>query len=188
MKDLAAAALGAWLLALPLTGLAAPPTWKAVAADSELRFSAYYEGEELPGRFTAFTVTLESSGDTLGPAALVVEVETASADMSDREINAEIGEPEWFDTAAFPVARFESRDIRKSDTGYLAVGRLRLKGVDQALELPLDWRQDGDSAELSGSIRLSRRDWRIGTGEWSSEASLADRVDLRWRVRLVPTD
>jgi polyisoprenoid-binding protein YceI len=182
------AALGALLLALPLAARADPQTWTAVPAESELRFSAYYEGEELSGRFAAFTVTVETDCETGAPAALVVEVETASADMSDREINAEIDEPEWFDVASFPTARFEAHDIQPAEPGYLAVGRLQLKGIDQSLELPLAWEREGDSAGLTGSIRMSRQEWRIGTGEWSNDASLSDRVDLRWRVKLVPAD
>jgi hypothetical protein len=52
----------------------------------------------------------------------------------------------------------------------------------------LAWEREGDSAGLTGSIRMSRQEWRIGTGEWSNDASLSDRVDLRWRVKLVPAD
>ena len=180
--------LGGLLLGAPLAARSAPQTWAMVPAESELGYSAYYEGEELPGRFTAFSVTLESDGATGAPATLVVEVQTASADMNDREINAEIGEAEWFDVAAFPTARFESRDIRPAKAGYLAVGTLRLKGIEHELELLLNWQREDAAAELSGSIRLSRENWRIGTGEWSNDASLSDRVDVRWRVKLVPAD
>lgn len=180
--------LAGLLLAVPLAARSAPQTWAMVPAESELGYSAYYEGEELPGRFTAFSVKLESDGTTGAPAALVVEVQTASADMNDREINAEIDETEWFDVASFPTARFESRDIRPVEAGYLAVGTLQLKGIEHELELPLNWRREDASAELSGSIRLSRENWRIGTGEWSNNASLSDRVDVRWRVKLVPAD
>lgn len=188
MKAIARSVLAVGLLALPLAADTAPRAWKLAPAESELRFSAYYEGEELPGRFTEFTVAVDSDSDSGAPMALVVEVKTASADMNDREVNAEIDQPEWFDVDSFPLARFESRDIRLAETGYLAVGSLRLKGIERELELPLSWQQEGDSAELSGSLRMSRENWQIGTGEWSNNASLSDRVDVRWRVKLVPAD
>jgi polyisoprenoid-binding protein YceI len=162
--------------------------WSSVAANSELRFSASYEGEELPGEFADFDVRLETDEETGSPAALFVEVRTGSADMNDREINAEIVEPDWFDVQAFPNASYESSDIRPADTGFLASGRLRIKGIEQALEIPLAWSREGDTAILSGTVTLSRQAWRVGTGEWSNNASLADRVDVRWRVTLVPAD
>jgi polyisoprenoid-binding protein YceI len=108
--------------------------------------------------------------------------------MKDREVNAEIVEPDWFDAQAFPTANFESRDIRPAESGFLAIGRLRLKGIEQPLEIPLDWRPEGETATLSGSVALSRQAWDVGTGEWSNNASLSDRVDVRWRVTLSPAD
>lgn len=176
------------LLAYAPKLLADTECWSSVAADSELTFSAYYEGEELRGRFAAFSVTLEIQEKTGAPAALWVEVTTASADMNDREVNAEIAEPDWFDAQAFPAASFESRDIQLAESGFIANGRLRIKGIERALQIPLEWAREGDRAILAGSVRLSRQDWQVGTGEWSNNASLSDRVDVRWRVTLVPAD
>jgi polyisoprenoid-binding protein YceI len=172
------------LLLAPGMALATEGLWVSSAADSELGFSVWYEGEELPGRFEQFETRLEldESGE---PHALTVAVEVASADMNDRQINQELGKPEWFDSAAFPRAVFSSSEIRRAGAGYLATGRLQLKGIDKALEIPLEWRRDGDSATLSGAVVLLRRDWQIGSGEWASDASLADRVELRYRVTLI---
>lgn len=178
----------ATVLAVPGALRAGPESWTSVAAESELRFSAYYEGEELFGQFAAFSVELDTDDATGQPIALTVEVNTASADMNDREINAEIAEPEWFDVRAFPLARFECREIRRAAGDYSAAGVLRLKGIERPLEIPLTWQRDGSTAVLSGSIRLSRSDWHIGTGEWANDASLSDRVDVDWRVHLVPAN
>jgi polyisoprenoid-binding protein YceI len=188
MKRLTRVACCAVSLSAPGLLVADPGQWSAVAANSELSFAAYYEGEELPGRFAAFGVRLETDEETGVPTALFVEVQTGSADMQDREVNAEIVEPEWFDARSFPTANFESRDIRPAESGFLAIGRLRLKGIEQALEIPLDWKPEGETATLSGSVTLSRQAWEVGTGEWSNNASLSDRVDLHYRVTLDPVD
>jgi polyisoprenoid-binding protein YceI len=180
-------ALATGLLAVgTVVGEVRAASWHSVADDSELVFTAYYEGEALPGRFERFRVELETGEGAREPRALVVEVETGSADMRDREINAEIAEPEWFDIRTYPVARYESDSIRAEGDGYVASGRLRLKGVERSLEIPLELTWDDGGIGLSGSVRLSRQDWRIGTGEWSADASLSERVDLRWRVDLAP--
>lgn len=160
--------------------------WRSEAASSELAFSAWYEGEELPGVFKDFEVLVELDEPGTGPGTLVVEVEVGSVDMKDREVNAELSESAWFDVASFPVAVFASRDVRPAGSGFLAVGHLQLKGTEKPLEVPLEWRRNGDSATLSGSLTLSRQNWRVGTGEWASDSSLADRVELRFRVALAP--
>ena len=160
--------------------------WVSRAADSELAFSAWYEGEELPGRFEQFEARLELDANNGEIRALTVEVELGSADMNDREINEELREPEWFNTKVFPRAVFSSSEIRPAGADYVAVGQLRLKGIEKALQIPLEWRRDGDSARLSGTVVLLRHDWQIGSGEWASETRLADRVELRYRVTLAP--
>lgn len=185
-QNLAIGALALLAASQPL--IADPVRWSSMAADSELGFSAYYDGQELSGRFASFTVTLEIDGQTRAPAALRVEVETASADMNDREVNAEIVEPAWFDSSTFPAASYASQDIRPTEDGFVAHGCLHIKGMEQALQIPLEWKQADQTAILSGAVRLSRLNWQVGTGEWSSDTHLSDRVDVRWRVTLVPTD
>jgi len=182
----AAACAALALLASAGHALADGNQWRSTGAGSELAFSAWYEGEELTGHFADFAARVELDEDGSGPRVLTVEVSVASADMKDREVNEELKEPDWFDATTFPTAVFASSDIRPAETGYVASGHLQLKGIDQLLEIPLDWRRDGDSATLSGSVTMSRRDWRIGAGEWSSDASLSDRVELRYTVALKP--
>lgn len=179
------ACAGALLLA-PGVLPASETRWVSRAADSELAFSAWYEGNELPGRFEQFEARLELDASDGELRALNVQVEVGSADMNDREINEELREPEWFDTTAFPRAEFSSSEIRPAGADYVAVGRLRLKGIEKDLEIPLEWRRDGDSATLSGTVVLLRHDWQVGSGEWASETRLADRVELRYRVTLTP--
>jgi polyisoprenoid-binding protein YceI len=160
--------------------------WLSQATDSELAFSAWYDGKELVGRFAKFDVRVELDAVRNAPRALTVEVEVGTADMKDREINQELAEPDWFDSRSFPVAVFTSREISQSEGGFLAAGVLRLKGIEQAVAIPLTWQRDGDTATLSGSVVVSRSAWRVGAGEWSSDASLADRVEVRYRVVLAP--
>lgn len=163
-------------------------TWQSQADGSELNFSAWYEGEEIPGRFSRFAVQLTTDDSTGEPAALTVEVEVGSADMSDAEINQELAEPDWFDSESFPAARFLGEDIAASADGYVAAGRLQLKGVERSLQVPFAWRREGEQATLSGSVDLSRLAWQVGGGEWASDASLADRVRVSFEIRMVPAD
>ena len=174
------------LLPLAPWALAAEVQWVSQPTTSELAFAAWYDGEKLPGKFGEFQarVTMDESGT--GPGTLAVQVELASADMNDREINAELAEPDWFHVASFPRAEFFSEHIRPGESGYLADGHLRLKGIDRALEIPLDWRLDGNAATLSGTVILSRQQWQIGVGEWAGDARLEDRVELRYTVDLAP--
>lgn len=177
------------LLASPLLGPSPaaaqePAQWQATPANGELSFSAWYEGEAVTGRFRRFEVRVTMDESGRAPVALEVEVETGSADMNDREVNAELAEPEWFDVANFPAASFRSSDIRLSGERYIATGVLRIKGIEHPLELPLAWDERGGTTLLTGQVNLSRHDWQIGTGEWSGDTALADRVEVRYDLKL----
>lgn len=178
-------AAAAWL-PLAQYAVADDVQWIAQRENSELAFAAWYDGEKLSGKFNEFQVSMIMDESGGGPSVLTVQVELGSADMNDREINAELAEPDWFHVASFPRAEFHSDHIQAVDSGFLAVGHLRLKGIDRALEIPLDWQRDGDSATLSGTVMLSRLQWQIGIGEWAGDTRLEDRVELRYTVDLAP--
>ena len=173
-------------LALLITAVSLPAAaeteWESRTDGSELRFSAWYEGEEIPGRFGRFSVRLGTGAADGEPVSLAVEVRMSSADMNDGEVNQELAEPEWFGTAAYPAARFVSDDIVPADGGFLARGQLRIKGVERPLEVPFAWRPDGRQGRLTGAVELSRLAWQVGAGEWASDASLADRVRVSFDV------
>lgn len=177
--------LVALLAAAASSPAAADPQWLSVAEDSKLRFAARYEGEEIPGRFSRFSVRLTTDPGTGEPAALVVEVDMVSADMNDDEINQELSGPDWFATARFPAAQFIADDIRSRDDGFVASGRLRIKDVEHPLEVPFTWRPGGERSMLAGSAELPRLAWRIGAGEWAEDDSLADRVQVTFDLVLV---
>ena len=179
-------------LALLITAVSLPAAaetqWESRADGSELGFSAWYEGEEIPGRFGRFSARLTTGAAAVEPVSLTVEVRMNSADMNDGEVNEELAEPEWFGTAAYPAARFISDDIVPADGGFLARGQLQIKDVEQPLDVPFAWRLDGDRGRLSGAVELSRLAWRVGVDEWESDASLADRVRVSFDVDMQRAD
>lgn len=170
----------------PADAVADSVAWVSQASGSTLAFSAWYDGEELLGAFGDFRVRLILDEGGSNPTDLEVEVRMGSADMNDREINAELSEAEWFDSASFPLAAYTSNAIRAAPSGYLASGQLRLKDSTQALDIPLHWEAGDGQVSLSGSVILSRQAWRIGTGEWAGDTRLEDRVEVRYEVTLIP--
>ena len=183
-----------WLFAAVLaiaTGpcLADSAKWRSVAADSELQFVARYENQALNGRFNAFSVMVTLAENDGFPLSMKVLVDVASADMNDRDVNSELGQPDWFDSSAFPQAIFESGElVRVDQQRYLARGVLSLKGVSRDLEVPFTWRRNSGTASITGSMEMSRLAWNIGSGEWTETDVISDTVQLNFTVTLEPAD
>ncbi len=183
----------ALLLATWLLPMISPPLlaagWTSLAEPSELRFVARWEDQPLNGRFSRFIVTVETDDSGLTPERLRVEVDVGSADMNDREINDELTQPDWFYVERFPKAVFQSEQISPGDSGgLLAPGTLELKGIRESTSVPFTWQLREGEAELSGAMTLSRGAWSIGMGEWENDDTIADNVELEFRVVLRPAD
>lgn len=187
----AAAIAATIILTCSTTGLNAEetPDWESFLPASKLEFTVHYEGQQLTGRFEHFGVEMSFDPERPREGSLKVRVRVTSADMSDREVNAELQEPEWFDGARFEQAVFSSDKIRATGDGtYLATGSLALKGTTSSVAVPFEWRHTPAGAELQGGLTLSRSRWEIGSGEWASMDVLADEVQIRFSVTLQRLD
>ena len=83
--------------------------------------------------------------------------------MNDGEVNQELAEPEWFDFARHPEARYRADDIQAVGPGrYRAAGEISLKGVTRPLPLEFAWESGPAGARLIGELALDRSAFGIG--------------------------
>lgn len=173
------------VLAMMLTTPVYAASWQSVQGESKLEFIATYEGADAPGQFGQFAVTSNFDPLSLDTSSILVDVDITSASMGNAEIDEAIAQPEWFDAAAFAQAEFRSEKIHATnDLEYVAEGILSLKGVKKPVTVPFRWRPDGRTAEMTGSLTLSRVDFDIGSGEWETEASIGHAVQVRFTIVL----
>lgn len=163
--------------------------WKMQPADSRLGFTATFEKTPAPGVFRRFDVQLGLEPAKPGPSHLDVSIDVASADMSSPDMNKAIAGNEWFDFTRFSRAEFHAGEIRQTKpNGFVAVGTLRLKGVQQAVEVPFTWNNSGDTGTMEGSFVLKRGAFGIGTGEWTATEVIGADVTVAFKVRLRKVD
>lgn len=181
-----ALALAAALLASAPT-LAAGGDWRADVASSRLEFSVTLEGAPITAVFRQFDAKL--SLDPARPAAnrLAVAVVAASVDTGSADVDRAVGAQEWFDFARFPSARFEAADVRPLDANrYVAHGDLTLKGTRRPVDVVFTWQPVDDGARVRGELVVDRREFAIGTGEWSATRVVGAAVKIRFDLRLRP--
>jgi polyisoprenoid-binding protein YceI len=155
------------------------------AATSRLEFAATFEGNAAPGIFKEFDTRARFDSNTPAEGRLDVTIVVKSADMNSADINKAIAEPDWFDFARFPQAEFHSVDIRNSAPGrYVARGTLKLKGVQQPVEVPFSWSESAAAARMEGEFNVKRNAFGIGSGEWVSTKVIGPDVTIKFNVRL----
>lgn len=175
----------ALVLALLYASAAAAAEWVPVPTASRLEFVATYQGQQAPGVFRRFDVSLALDPEEPATGRLEVSVFLDSADMNSADINRTIKNPEWFHVARFPQARFESTEITRDGADrYLAKGTLSLKGVQRRIAVPFHWRQSGPTASMQGELVLNRGDFGIGTGQWAKGNPIGLDIIVRFNVKL----
>jgi polyisoprenoid-binding protein YceI len=173
------------LLFVPGISTAGAAEWIPVPAASRLEFVVTYQGQQAPGVFRQFDVSLALDPDQPSSGRLEVAVFVDSADMNSADINRTIKNPEWFHSSRFPQARFESAEIAKDGSDrYIATGTLSLKGVQRRVVVPFFWRQFGHTASMQGELVLNRNDFGIGTGKWAKGDPIGLDVIVRFSVKL----
>ena len=179
-----AAALAGSLFLAPL---AHAVEYTQVQADkSSVQFNYQQMGVKMDGRFRKFSSQL--SFDPAKPAAARVsfDVELTSVDTGSAEADQEVAGKPWFNSAAFPVARFVSSSVKPlGNNRYEVTGKLTIKGKTQDLSFPASFAAQGAGDKggvFEGSFTLRRADFSIGEASWAKFDIVANDIGLKFRI------
>jgi polyisoprenoid-binding protein YceI len=169
--------LGLGLAAMSDTAIARD--WRMNPDESSLTFTFRQMGSPIEGRFTDFSADITFAPDDLANASVRAEIAVDSVDTGNSERDAGIVGADWFDTATYPIATFESTSFATAgDDSYTVTGDLTIRDVTETIELPMSISVDGDSASASGTIELDRRTFGVGRGDWASDSAVGYDVVL----------
>lgn len=162
--------------------------WKVDYAKSEIRFVIKQMNVPVEGGFGRFNVKAAFDPSKPETGQFRVEVDVASIDTGSEEGNGEARRPAWFDAARFPKAQFVSTAIRRDGPGRLTMtGDISVKGKTRSITVPLMLTPQRTGGWLaSGRFALKRTDFDIGGGEWNDPTVVANEIDGRFKMLLVP--
>lgn len=178
-----------WTVVLALLAYPAwAQDWKVDYGRSEIRFVIKQMNVPVDGGFKRFNV--QSAFDPSKPelGQFRVEVDVASIDTGSEEGDGEAKRPAWFDATRHPKALFVSKAIRRDGPGrFTMIGDITVKGRTRPLSLPLVLSpQKGGGLLASGRFALKRTDFDIGGGEWADPSVVANEIDGRFKMMLIP--
>jgi polyisoprenoid-binding protein YceI len=169
------------LLGLSLAASAA--VLKTDAAKSSV--SATFKQMNVPveSKFKKHNIVIDYNDKAPEASKATVEIDTASLDLGEAEMNKEVAKKEWFNSAQFPKATFTSTSIKSAGAGKLTVtGKLTIKGKAADVTFPLTVKTDGKNQVFDGSLPIKRLAFNIGEGEWKDTGMVADDVLIKFHV------
>lgn len=169
------------LLGLSLAASAA--VLKTDAAKSSV--SATFKQMNVPveSKFKKHNIVIDYNDKSPEASKATVEIDTASLDLGDADMNKEVAKKEWFNSSQFPKATFTSTSIKSAGAGKLTVtGKLTIKGKAADVSFPLNVKADGKNQIFDGALPIKRLAFSIGEGEWKDTSMVADEVIIKFHV------
>lgn len=159
--------------------------YRVNAEESRVDWQAIVNAAPLDGGFGGITGEIAFDAESPAASQFRIEVPLEQVDAFYPEVLQELVKPEWFDTANFPMAVFESREVsRREDGTYQAEGDLRLRGVVQPVRVNFTVEAlEKTHASAVGTAEISRLDYGIGQGEWQATDTVGNAVKLRFSVK-----
>ena len=90
----------------------------------------------VPGRFTDFEGTINYDEQNVTKSSVKVTIQAASINTDNTNRDNDLRGPSFLDTAKYPTITFESKHVKKTSDGLVAVGTLTIKDVSKEIELP----------------------------------------------------
>jgi polyisoprenoid-binding protein YceI len=150
---------------------------------SAIHFTYQQMGVKVDGKFSRFSGQLSFDPAKPTAAKAAFEVDLASVDTGVPDGDQEVAGKPWFNTPAFPTARFASESVRAlGGNRYEVLGKLTLKGRAQAVVVPATFSAQGNAGVFDGSFTLRRADFSIGEGVWAKFDVVANEVLVRFRI------
>ena len=174
-----------------LAPLAHAVEYTQVQADkSSVQFNYQQMGVKMDGRFRKFSSQLSFDPAKPTAARASFDIELASIDTGSAEADQEVAGKPWFNSAAFPVARFVSSSVKPlGNNRYEVAGKLTIKGKTQDLSFPASFATQGAGDKsgvvggvFEGGFTLRRADFSIGEGSWAKFDIVANDVGIKFRI------
>ncbi|HEY0585503.1 MAG TPA: YceI family protein [Pseudoduganella sp.] len=168
---------------LAVAAAASAAVLKADPAKSSV--SAVFKQMNVPieSKFKKHNIVIDYNAAAPDTSKATVEIETASLDLGEAEMNAEVAKKDWFNSAQYPKATFVSTAIKSAGPGKLNVsGKLTIKGKAADVTFPITVKADGGKQVFDGALPIKRLAFNVGEGEWKDTGMVADEVTIKFHV------
>jgi cytochrome b561/polyisoprenoid-binding protein YceI len=165
----------------PAKGEPVPLSDWTIAPGGQLRFTASWAAIPVEGRFGSWGGTIRFSPDALDQTNIRITVDLSSANTADSQRDSAIKGSDFFNVAVHPQAVFTATRARAlGGNRYTADGTLSLHGVSRPVTLNFTLKIEGKTARVSGTTRLDRTRFGVGSGEYAATDQIGAAVAVNF--------
>lgn len=159
--------------------------WVIDTSHAFINFRIRHMLSDAKGSFSGISGTFQSDGD-INMAKIYVNVPVITINTGNKMRDADLLEKEFFDVATYPTIEYNADRIEKTAIGYLAKGKLTMKGVTKDVDLPLTYYGTTTTpwgtelAAFDGQLSVNRFDYGIS----GAQASVGEKVTIQFSVEI----
>lgn len=157
MKKIQLLHLSLIILVVSAFKLTTTQEWE-ISADYRISFN----GKFAEGTFDKLTGTILFNPTEPAKSRFDVTIDVASINTGKDLKNKHAVSEKWFDAERFPVIRFVSSEVSRTDTSYNVKGELDLHGIKKEISIPFAFEEDNGKARFRGSFKVNRGEFGIG--------------------------
>jgi len=173
------------LLAVAALALGASPSAAQTVLYDQSRITCVSRQMNVPveARFKNFSAQIAFDPARPASGTARIEIELASFDIDNAEVNDEARGKQWFDAHNFPTAKFISAGIKPLGGGKFEVrGPLTIKGRTNEVVMPFTYKEEAGTAVYDGTFAIKRLQYNIGEGVWKDTDTVADDVQIKFHI------
>lgn len=167
--------------------------YRVDAGHSIVEFSIGFAFSRVKGRFTHSKGTILYDSVAPASSSITIVIESKSIDTGWPHRDEHLRTSDFFDVEKYPNIMFQSERFARADKGWIAYGKLSMRGVTKQIAIPFHLLQPPTRSpesgwmilNLEGGLRLARADFGIFGGStfnsWFDKAraaTMADSVDI----------
>ncbi|MBU3694913.1 MAG: YceI family protein [Rhodocyclaceae bacterium] len=150
---------------------------------SKLTFVSKQMGVPVDGEFRRFSAVMAFDPAKPEAGRAQIEIDMASVDAGAAETNEEVTGKNWFNVKQFPKATFVSSSVKPLGGNRLEVaGKLTIRDKTRDVVAPFTMTQQGAFTQFEGALTIRRADFGIGQGVWADFDTVANEVQIRFRL------
>ena len=154
-----------------------------LAKQSAVNFTFQQMGVSIDGHFKRFDAQMKFDSAKPDQARAQIDIDLTSIDAGSSEADEESAGRLWFNSKTYPRATFVSNRIRAlGNNRYAMQGTLTIKGRSREFTVPVQFNPARTGATFDGGFVLKRLDFGIGEGMWADVATVANEVQVKFRI------
>lgn len=160
-------------------------TWFIDTSHAFVDFRVRHFLSDAKGTFSEISGSFQSTGD-LNTAKIYVKIPLATLNTGNKGRDEHLNSADFFDSANFPYIEYKAEKVEKVVGGYMAKGKLTMRGVTKDLDLPFTYfgktttQWGTELAAFEGEVAINRFDYGVS----GAKTSVGENVSIKFSVEM----